>query len=71
MSKTANKRPTHSAFTVDGDGDNARWTEIGAAWQHADQQGFNIQLVPGIAVSGRLVLRPVKAKAEGNNGGQQ
>lgn len=34
------------------------WTEVGAAFASKDGQGVNIELRPGISVSGRLVLRP-------------
>jgi hypothetical protein len=45
MTKAAN-RPTHRIYAVtkkDG-GDKGRWTEIGAAWPHADGKGFNLKL---------------------------
>jgi hypothetical protein len=60
---TANSRPSHRAYVVedrDGDGSTDQsgfWTRIGSAWPHKDGKGLNIQLVPGIAVSGRMVLR--------------
>ena len=55
-----NSRPSHKAFVVEpreGDEKNAFWTRCGSAWPHADGKGLNIQIVPGLAVSGRLVLR--------------
>ncbi len=67
MSKST-ARPTHHAFVIDGEGDEATWTEVGAVWQHKDGLGFNIQITPGIAVTGRLVLRPVKARAASQGG---
>ena len=55
-------RPSHRAYVIeDRDGEQTEqggfWTRVGSAWPHKDGKGLNIQLVPGIAVSGRLVLR--------------
>lgn len=38
------KKPTHRAYAVKGDGENAIWREIGALWPHKDGKGFNIKL---------------------------
>jgi hypothetical protein len=48
--------PTHEAFVIDGEGEKARWTRIGAAWPHQDGQGFNVSLTT-IPISGRLIIR--------------
>ncbi|WP_421927157.1 hypothetical protein [Neoaquamicrobium sediminum] len=48
--------PTHGVFVVEGDGDTAYWTRIGAAWAHRDGEGFNLQLA-AIPMTGRLVVR--------------
>lgn len=64
MSKPATSRkPSHTAYTVDGEGDSATWTEIGAAWRHEDGKGFNLSL-KALPVNGRLVLRERKAKTD-------
>ena len=62
---TTPQAPSHDVFHVTGDGDKARWTKLGAAWQHRDGEGFNITLnfVP-ITQDGRFVVRKVKPKAE-------
>jgi len=57
-----NGRPSHRAYVIeDRDGEHTEqsgfWTRIGSAWPHKDGKGLNVQLVPGIAVSGRIVLR--------------
>jgi hypothetical protein len=62
-------RPSHRAYVVeDPEGDQTDqkgfWTRIGSAWPHKDGKGLNIQLVPGLAVSGRLVLREYTAEDE-------
>ena len=61
MANTPNKRPSHAAYMVEGEGDNATWTEIGALWAHEDGQGFNLSL-KALPVSGRIVIRQRKAK---------
>jgi len=57
-------KPSHKVFVVEdrastdaGTEQSGFWTRIGAAWPHGDGKGLNIQLVPGVAVSGRVVLR--------------
>ena len=56
-------KPSHKVFVVE-DRDAAEseqqkgfWTRVGSAWPHRDGKGLQIQIVPGIAVSGRIVLR--------------
>lgn len=67
---SANDRPAYKAFVVeekDGDEDKGFWNRVGSAWPHKDGKGFNLVIPPGIAVSGRIVLREFTdedAKAE-------
>lgn len=49
----------HGVFVVDGEGDNAFWTKIGAAWEHEDRKGFNI-ILSAMPLNGRLVIREPK-----------
>ncbi|AMY00717.1 hypothetical protein AB0V79_27065 [Mesorhizobium ciceri] len=58
---TTTKRPTHTVFVVEGEGDKTTWTEIGALWSHDDRKGFNLNL-KALPLSGRLVIRERKAK---------
>lgn len=44
MSDTNQNRPTHPLFTVNGNGDNARWTGMGVAWATRDGKGFTLSL---------------------------
>ncbi|MCL4853313.1 MAG: hypothetical protein KJZ78_18305 [Bryobacteraceae bacterium] len=55
--------PTHGVFVVEGDGKDAFWTRIGAAWAHRDGQGFNLRL-SALPVSGRLVVRANREDGE-------
>jgi hypothetical protein len=58
----SNGKPSHKVFVVENRDDTDAeqggfWTHIGSAWPHKDGKGLNLQLKPGIAVSGRVVLR--------------
>jgi hypothetical protein len=59
MTRTQKSRPTHSVFVVEGEGDSAFWTKIGAAWSHEDGEGYNITLT-ATPMNGRLVVRTAK-----------
>jgi hypothetical protein len=56
--KTGSKTPSHVAYQVRDRGENKKsfWNRIGAAFEHADKSGFNIQL-ECVPLDGRIVLR--------------
>ena len=56
LSDNNTNRPSHRLFNVTGDGDNARWTDIGVAWATKDGKGFTLVL-NAIPVNGRVVMR--------------
>ncbi len=56
-------KPDYEAYLVDGEGDKAFWTKVGAAWKHDDTEGLNIVFTPGLAVSGKIVLRKPNPRA--------
>lgn len=59
--KTQNKRPDFLAYHVKSIGvDNSKWTQLGAAWKHADGEGYNL-ILDSLSVDGRLTLRVPKA----------
>lgn len=60
---TTSNRPSHVVSIVDGEGDNATWTEIGALWPHKDGRGFNLSL-KAVPLTGRLVIRTRKEQSE-------
>lgn len=64
MKKTASTGPSHDVYVVEGEGETAFWTRIGAAWPHANGEGFNIQLTC-VPIDGRLVIRKRKPKDTG------
>ncbi|HFY2119752.1 TPA: hypothetical protein ACIG74_004906 [Salmonella enterica subsp. enterica serovar Typhimurium] len=66
-------RPTYNVYvtqevpTDENGGKNTYWTKVGAAFAHNEKPGLNIMLVPGIAVSGKLVLLEPKEDAPQGN----
>lgn len=62
--QTTSKAPSHVAYQVrDREGKKSFWTRIGAAWQHADGKGFNIQLEV-VPLDGRITLRVASEKKD-------
>lgn len=58
---------TQEVPTDENGGKNTYWTKVGAAFAHNGKPGLNIMLVPGIAVSGKLVLlEPKEDTPQGN-----
>ena len=64
------KRPDLTAYIVP-DREGANWIPIGAAWSHADGEGFNFQLdlIPNAAA--RIVIRKPKADTAQDAGGAE
>ncbi len=61
---TTSKSPTHVVYHVrDNTSGKSFWTRIGAAWAHADGEGFNLQ-VECVPLDGRLTLRVVTETKE-------
>ena len=58
----AKRRPDFTAYFVP-DRENAGWVAIGAAWSHADGEGFSLKLDLLPNTAGRFVLRSGKAAA--------
>jgi len=59
----APKKPTHRLYRVQGDGDSAIWTPIGAAWPNKDGQGFNISC-DAVPLTGRISMRIIREREE-------
>jgi hypothetical protein len=59
------RKPTHGVYHIRGEGKNAYWTKIGAAWIHDDGEGLNLSLefIP-TDTTGRLVIRANKADTQ-------
>lgn len=61
------KKPTHRLYRVQGDGDSAIWTPIGAAWPNKDGKGFNLSC-DAVPLTGRMVMRFISLReAEGGS----
>lgn len=63
MKQNQKSKPDHAVYVVEGEGDKAHWTKIGAAWSHNDGDGFNIQLT-ALPLNGRLTVRKPKAERD-------
>lgn len=59
--ETRKRKPTHAIYHVRGEGKDAYWTRVGAAWIHEDGEGLSLALdfVP-VNDAGRLVVRANK-----------
>ncbi len=57
------RKPDFRLYSVHGDGDNAKWTPIGAAWEHRDGKGFTLQC-DAMPLGGRIVMRTPKDQTE-------
>ena len=69
QSQQSGRKPTHRIFRVVGDGENAVWTELGAAWAHKDGKGFGISC-DAIPLAGRIVMRAITERPAGKGGDQ-
>lgn len=65
--QNTNSKPSHLVYLVSemGEGQKSKWDQIGAAWEHKDGEGMNIQLKV-FPVNGRLTIRRRKDKKEEN-----
>ena len=63
MSKTTN-RPSHRVYAVTKNGSQRYWNAIGAAWPHADGEGFNLKLDYLPLNGADIVIRKPKAEVD-------
>lgn len=58
-------KPTYHAYIVndpkEGSDKKARWIEIGAVWPHKSGTGFDLVILEGLSVTGRVVCMPPKS----------
>ncbi len=60
----SSKTPSHIVYHVrDRDGGKGFFTRIGAAWEHKDRKGFNVQ-IDCVPLDGRITLRVASEKKE-------
>lgn len=55
------RKPTHRLYRVQGDGQAAIWTLIGAAWPNKDGLGFSISC-DAVPLTGRIVMRFIQER---------
>lgn len=67
MTTTTSNRPTHRLYAVTkkANGEAGRWVEVGAAWPHADKNGFNLRIQYLPLNGADLVLRIPTEKTAG------
>lgn len=54
--------PTHHAYSIrKASNDKNYWTKIGAAWEHKDGKGFNVDL-ECFPIDGKISLRVASEK---------
>lgn len=70
MTTEAINSPAFMLYRVVGNGKDANWTKIGAAWPNRDGKGFNI-LCDAVPLQGRIVMRAYspKPRAEADGAG--
>ncbi len=57
----SNAKPTHRLYIVTGEGKNAHWQPIAAAWPHRDGRGFSIK-ADAVPLTGQIVMRAITEK---------
>jgi len=63
QTKQTDRKPTHRLYIVTGDGENAKWLPVGAAWPHEDGNGFSLA-VEALPLQGRIALRRITERKE-------
>lgn len=61
QTKQPGAKPTHRLYRVIGEGEQASWTPIGAAWPNKDGHGFSISC-DAVPLQGRIVMREIAEK---------
>jgi hypothetical protein len=60
--KQSSRKPSHRIYIVTGEGDDAQWQEVGAAWPNRDGKGYSISAknLPLRIVMREATERPAK-----------
>lgn len=54
--QTKSNKPTHTVYVIKEHNDKNRWVRVGAAWEHADQQGMT-QIINMLDMDVTLTVR--------------
>ena len=68
MTTESTNTPAFILYRVDGNGQNANWTKIGAAWPNRDGKGFSIRC-EAVPLQGRIVMRAYTPKPKADESG--
>jgi len=60
--ETKTTKPSHRLYTVTGEGESARWNDIGVAWPTKDGKGYSLSL-NSMPLNGRIIMRTAEAKS--------
>jgi hypothetical protein len=62
---STNRKPTHTIWAVEKNGDKSFWSAIGAGWMHEDGDGMALRFKFWPAIGQEVVIRKTKPKTEG------
>ena len=71
MKTTTGNQPTHRAYAVTKRNGKSYWREIGAAWAHADGEGFGLSLHYLPLNGAEIVIRKPRADDQPEQGETQ
>lgn len=60
---SSDRKPSHRLYAVMGEGKDAVWVPVGAAWPHRNSNGFGISMY-AVPLQGRLVMMTEKPKGD-------
>jgi len=62
---STNRKPTHTIWAIERNGDKSFWSAIGAGWTHEDGDGMAPRFKFWPAIGQEVVIRKYKPKGEG------
>lgn len=68
MATETTNTPAFILYRVEGSGQHANWTKIGAAWPNRDGKGFSIKC-EAVPLQGRIIMRAYQPKPKAEDAG--
>jgi len=68
MATETTNTPAFILYRVEGNGQQANWTKIGAAWPNRDGKGFSIKC-EAVPLQGRIIMRAYQPKPKAQDAG--